>query len=144
MSSVTRGQAAPIFPSPLASLLHHHPELQPALLAPPLHRQRPRPRTAELDSRLSTPSIEHIIQDAGTSGIEEFARELGAEFHRNSQPVFQANPSVTRPVESSGYSTGVRHQPSAIPLRTGLKKTCAWIHDQIQSGSSKDSIFNRY
>jgi nucleoside-diphosphate-sugar epimerase len=34
-------------------------------------------------------------------------------------------------------------QPS-IPLRTGLEKTYAWIHDQIKSGSSKDSIFNRY
>ena len=34
-------------------------------------------------------------------------------------------------------------QPS-VPLRTGLEKTYAWIHDQIQSGSSKDSIFNRY
>jgi nucleoside-diphosphate-sugar epimerase len=34
-------------------------------------------------------------------------------------------------------------QPS-VPLRTGLEKTYAWIHDQIQSGASKDSIFNRY
>jgi nucleoside-diphosphate-sugar epimerase len=34
-------------------------------------------------------------------------------------------------------------QPS-IPLRTGLEKTYTSIHNQIQSGSSKDSIFNRY
>jgi glycosyltransferase involved in cell wall biosynthesis len=44
--------------------------------------------------------IEHIIQDAGTPGIEDLARELGAEFHRNGQLIFDADPSVTRPVES--------------------------------------------
>ncbi|NDG70356.1 MAG: glycosyltransferase [Proteobacteria bacterium] len=36
----------------------------------------------------STLSIEHIIQDAGTLGIEELARELGAEFYRDGQFVF--------------------------------------------------------
>ena len=33
-------------------------------------------------------AIEHIIQDAGTPGIEEFAREVGAEFHRDGALVF--------------------------------------------------------
>jgi len=56
-----------------------------------------------LDSRLSTPSsiprhptiasrplcVEHIIQDAGTPGIEDFAREIGADFYRDGRPVFQ-------------------------------------------------------
>ena len=32
--------------------------------------------------------IEHIIQDAGTPGIEDFAREIGADFHRSGQLVF--------------------------------------------------------
>ena len=36
----------------------------------------------------STLSVEHIIQDAGTSGIKELARELGAEFHRDGQLVY--------------------------------------------------------
>ena len=36
----------------------------------------------------STLSIEHIIQDAGTPGIEELARELRAEFYRDGQFVF--------------------------------------------------------
>lgn len=38
-------------------------------------------------------SVEHIIQDAGTPGIEEFARKLGAEFHRDGRLVFAALPS---------------------------------------------------
>jgi glycosyltransferase involved in cell wall biosynthesis len=41
-----------------------------------------------LDPRPSTLSIEHIIQDAGTPGIEELARVLGAEFHRDGQFVY--------------------------------------------------------
>lgn len=34
-------------------------------------------------------------------------------------------------------------EPS-ISLRDGMEKTYAWIYDQMISGSSKDSIFNRY
>jgi len=34
-------------------------------------------------------------------------------------------------------------EPS-IPLRVGMEKTYAWIYDQMISGSSKDSVFNRY
>ena len=33
-------------------------------------------------------AVEHIIQDAGTPGIEEFAREVGAAFHRDGVLVF--------------------------------------------------------
>ena len=32
----------------------------------------------------------------------------------------------------------------AIPLRTGMGKTYAWIYDQMKRGNSKDSIVNRY
>jgi nucleoside-diphosphate-sugar epimerase len=32
-------------------------------------------------------------------------------------------------------------EPS-IPLRTGLEKTYAWIHDQMKCGVSKDSVVN--
>jgi len=34
-------------------------------------------------------------------------------------------------------------EPS-ISLRTGMERTYAWIYDQMISGSSKDSIFNRF
>jgi GDP-D-mannose 3',5'-epimerase len=33
-------------------------------------------------------------------------------------------------------------EPS-IPLRTGMEKTYAWIHDQMKSGQSKDSVVNQ-
>ena len=31
----------------------------------------------------------------------------------------------------------------AIPLRTGMEKTYAWINDQMKSGQSKDSVVNQ-
>ena len=34
-------------------------------------------------SAISTLRVEHIIQDAGTPGIEEFAKETGADFYRD-------------------------------------------------------------
>ena len=34
-------------------------------------------------------------------------------------------------------------EPS-ITVRIGLEKSYAWIYDQMKSGQSKDSIFNRY
>lgn len=42
---------------------------------------------ANADPRSAIPTlrVEHIIQDAGTTGIEEFARELGADFYRDGQ-----------------------------------------------------------
>jgi glycosyltransferase involved in cell wall biosynthesis len=81
-----------------------------------------------LDSRLSTPQIEHIIQDAGTPGIEDLARELGAEFHRNGQPVFEADPSV------------LRHPPSAIHHPAALKifsEPDAGMYDAINRGLAR-------
>ena len=41
-----------------------------------------------LDSGNSRFSVEHIVQDAGTSGIEEFARAQGAAFYRNGEKIF--------------------------------------------------------
>jgi hypothetical protein len=37
--------------------------------------------------------VEHIIQDAGTPGIEDFAREIGADFYRDGKLQFAAVPS---------------------------------------------------
>ena len=39
-------------------------------------------------------SVEHIVQDAGTSGIEEFARAQGAAFYRNGEKIFEATDGV--------------------------------------------------
>jgi len=35
-------------------------------------------------------AVEHLIQDAGSPGIEEFAHEIGADFYRNGQLISSA------------------------------------------------------
>ena len=48
--------------------------------------------------------VEHIVQDAGTVGIEEFARRLGADFYQDGKKVFSAQCaswSPRRPVSSN-------------------------------------------
>jgi len=48
--------------------------------------------------------IEHIVQDAGTQGIEEFASRLGADFYQDGKKVFSAQCtswSPRRPVSSN-------------------------------------------
>ena len=45
----------------------------------------------EVASRLT---VEHIIQDAGSEGIEEFAKEQGANFYRDGKEVFDSKCSV--------------------------------------------------
>lgn len=42
-------------------------------------------------------AIEQIIQDGGTPGIEDFAREVGAEFYRDGKLVFGSRPSALDP-----------------------------------------------
>jgi glycosyltransferase involved in cell wall biosynthesis len=47
-----------------------------------------------LDSGHSQFSVEHIVQDAGTSGIEEFARAQGAAFYENGEQIFEETGGV--------------------------------------------------
>ncbi len=55
--------------------------------------QSPCAQSAIDNQQLSIPplSVEHIIQDAGSPGIEEFAREVGADFYRDGNLIFRGN-----------------------------------------------------
>ena len=54
--------------------------------ARPPFAQNPKSKINNPKSTISPPlAVEHIIQDAGTPGIEEFAREIGADFYRDGQ-----------------------------------------------------------
>lgn len=56
------------------------------------------------------PAVEHIIQDGGTAGIEEFARGIGAEFYRNGERVFGPRP----PSEGArSYRLAIYSEPDA-------------------------------
>ncbi len=63
-------------------------------------------------------AVEHIIQDAGTEGIEGFAHDAGAEFHRDGRLIFPTP-------DSSG--------PMAVPVRIFSERD-AGMYDAINRG----------
>jgi glycosyltransferase involved in cell wall biosynthesis len=78
--------------------------------------------------------IEHIVQDAGTEGIEEFAREMGAAFHRDGKEVFSSQSSVGSD-SKAGYSLTIYSEKDAgmyDAINKGLKKAsgdiCAYLN----------------
>ena len=93
-----------------------------------------------LDSGLSTPAIEHIIQDAGTPGIKELARELGAEFHRDGQLVFGEQNVAT----DDGRETSHLHPEAANENRPTytikiFSEKDAGMYDAINRGLARST-----
>ena len=93
-----------------------------------------------LDSRPSTLSIEHIIQDAGTPGIEELARELGAAFYRDGQLVFgeRKETSDKRRETSHQHSNPAVKERPAYSLKIFSEKD-AGMYDAINRGLARSS-----
>lgn len=101
-----------------------------------------------LDAGLSTISIEHIIQDAGTPDIKELAQELGAEFYRDGQLVFserkkrlETSPHHAKPTNEAQpvYSLKIFGEKDAgmyDAINRGLARStgeiCAWLNSDEQ------------
>lgn len=93
-------------------------------------------------------SIEHIVQDAGTLGIEELARELGAEFYRDGQLIFHAKecgmgvpPAILQSAsdQAPNYSLKIFSERDAgmyDAINRGLGRSaggiCAWLNSDEQ------------
>jgi glycosyltransferase involved in cell wall biosynthesis len=89
--------------------------------------------------------VEHIIQDAGTPGIEDFAREIGAEFYRDGVLVVASTeagrleigdrvPSSPR----SGSLSSISHLPS--PYRVTIYcESDSGMYDAINRGLRRAS-----
>jgi glycosyltransferase involved in cell wall biosynthesis len=99
-------------------------------------------------------AVEHIIQDAGSPGIEEFAREIGADFYRDGELQFaavprdelsvssdQSEPPLTRYAlpATRNYRVAVYCERDAgmyDAINRGLSRTsgkiCAWLNSDEQ------------
>ena len=93
-----------------------------------------------LDPRPSTLSIEHIIQDAGTPGIKELARELGAAFYRDGQHVFGERNVAT----DDGRETSHLHREAANEDRPTytikiFSEKDAGMYDAINRGLARST-----
>jgi glycosyltransferase involved in cell wall biosynthesis len=73
------------------------------------------PASTRKNQKREVPSlaVEHIVQDAGSPGIEEFAHEVGAEFYRNGKLISHSpfDSQAHRP-DDSGQSVSLRSAPS--------------------------------
>jgi glycosyltransferase involved in cell wall biosynthesis len=82
----------------------------------------------------SSVRAEHIIQDAGTPGIEELARELGAEFYRDGQIIFHAKEcSLGLPTEILQSAT---NQAPNYSLKIFSEKD-AGMYDAVNRGLAR-------
>ncbi|MFZ4773876.1 MAG: glycosyltransferase [Terrimicrobiaceae bacterium] len=79
--------------------------------------------------RFSPLRVEHIIQDAGTPGVEEFAREIGADFYRNGIPISRSPLRIPNYILAI-YSERDNGMYDAINrgLRKGSGEICAWLN----------------
>jgi glycosyltransferase involved in cell wall biosynthesis len=89
--------------------------------------------SSTLHSQPSTLSIEHIIQDAGTSGIEDLARELGAEFYLDGKVVF----SERKETSHQHPNPAVKERP-AYSLKI-FSENDAGMYDAINRGLARSS-----
>jgi glycosyltransferase involved in cell wall biosynthesis len=88
----------------------------------------------------STLRVEHIIQDAGTPGIEELARKLGAEFYRHGQLVFVER----KEARDEGRETSHQHPNPAVKERPAyslkiFSEKDAGMYDAINRGITRSS-----
>jgi glycosyltransferase involved in cell wall biosynthesis len=84
-----------------------------------------------LDSGLSTIRVEHIIQDAGTPGIEQLARELGAELYRDGEIVFGERKETNL---QHSFSTDDAHATYTIKI---FSERDGGMYDAVNRGFSK-------
>lgn len=80
-------------------------------------------------------SVEHIVQDGGTPGIEEFAREAEAEFHQDGKLLPSLSPATHRSSQDKSYALKIFSESDTgmyDAINRGLRRStgevCAWLN----------------
>jgi glycosyltransferase involved in cell wall biosynthesis len=125
--------------------------MQPSATHPPLKARHmdfcSRQPTTNSERRImnvSTLRVEHIIQDAGSPGIEEFARETGADFYRDGVRVFPSTEDRRSEIEDRGQRlpTESPFSISQLPSPYRITVHCdpdGGMYDAINRGLRKSS-----
>ena len=91
-----------------------------------------------LNSSLSMLSIEHIIQDAGTPGIDQLALELGAEFYCDGQLVFgKQNEARDKGRETSRQHSQPNNEEQPVYSLKIFSEKDAGMYDAVNRGFKK-------
>lgn len=106
-------------------------------------------------------AVEHIVQDGGTRGIEDFAREEGAVFYQDGKKIFSAQCQVDGQL-SDDYSLTIYEEKDAgmyDAINRGLRKasgdicaylncdeqylagTLRWVSDYFSTSPTTDVLF---
>jgi glycosyltransferase involved in cell wall biosynthesis len=85
-----------------------------------------------LDHRHSRPRVEHIVQDAGTPGIEQFARHHGAAFFRDGEKIFGEDVSCIDNISGNSRTDPIKRYSLSIYSEKDLG-----MYDAINKGLSR-------
>jgi len=90
--------------------------------------------------------VEHIIQDAGSPGIEDFAREIGADFYRDGQLIFsgkngdlECEPILARPTATGSPKGEIASQIRSAELSEETSHSKSQIPSLESAPSAKSS-----
>jgi len=81
-------------------------------------------------------SVEHIIQDAGSQGIEDFARQVGADFYRDGHLIFEGQHGI----KNTNSANNSHLQTPTPPPRYRLTVYCerdTGMYDAVNRGFAR-------
>ncbi len=76
--------------------------------------------------------LEHIIQDAGTPGIEDFAREIGADFYRDGERIADCSLSI----DNQNQESRINNQRSRYRIAVHCERDNG-MYDAINRGLAR-------